>query len=54
MIGGLLTSAPTPGSMPGINSIMSTIKKKKYKDMVILGSFIAFCTCFLLFYWLRS
>jgi hypothetical protein len=42
------------GSLPGINSIMGSIKKKKYRDMVVLGSFIAFCICFLLFYWLRS
>lgn len=50
----LATLAGMRGSLPGINSIMGSIKKKKYRDMVVLGSFIAFCICFLLFYWLRS
>jgi Golgi SNAP receptor complex protein 1 len=46
-----LTSLTT--SFPGINTLMGTIKKKKARDLIILGGFISFCICFILFYWLR-
>jgi len=42
------------GTLPSINSIVSSIKKKKYKDMLVLGTVIGLCVCFLIFYWLRS
>jgi len=42
------------GSIPGINSIIADIRRKKSRDCLILGFFISFCVCFLLFYWLRS
>eukprot|EP01087_Luapelamoeba_hula_P004136 TRINITY_DN14091_c0_g1_i1.p1 TRINITY_DN14091_c0_g1~~TRINITY_DN14091_c0_g1_i1.p1 ORF type:complete len:308 (-),score=56.60 TRINITY_DN14091_c0_g1_i1:27-950(-) len=42
------------GTLPDINSLMNTIKRKKSRDWLILGFFISFCICFILFYWFRS
>jgi Golgi SNAP receptor complex protein 1 len=46
--------ADVGGSIPGINSIIADIRRRKSRDCLILGFFISFCVCFLLFYWLRS
>ncbi|KAL6071680.1 Golgi SNAP receptor complex member 1 [Balamuthia mandrillaris] len=42
------------GKLPGISSLIGTIRKKKSRDCLILSLFIAFCICFILFYWLRN
>jgi len=42
------------GTFSGLNNILTQIKRKKSRDWLILGLFISFCTCFILWYWLRS
>lgn len=37
-----------------IDKVMNSIRRAKVKQTVIISIVIALCTCFLLWYWLRS
>jgi hypothetical protein len=40
------------GFLPRVNQVVGRIKGRKWRDLVILGGFIAICICALLLYWL--
>eukprot|EP01121_Diplochlamys_sp_Union-15-3_P001296 TRINITY_DN11135_c0_g1_i4.p1 TRINITY_DN11135_c0_g1~~TRINITY_DN11135_c0_g1_i4.p1 ORF type:complete len:243 (-),score=40.50 TRINITY_DN11135_c0_g1_i4:38-712(-) len=42
------------GVLSLIHGTMNQIKRKKYKNVLILGAVISFCVCFLLWWWLSS
>mmetsp|Transcript_22352 Transcript_22352/g.31160 ORF Transcript_22352/g.31160 Transcript_22352/m.31160 type:complete len:260 (-) Transcript_22352:10-789(-) len=41
-------------NMPSLNTIMSNIRYKKNRNMLILAGVISFCICFLLWWWWSS
>ncbi|CAI5932952.1 unnamed protein product [Closterium sp. NIES-64] len=55
LLGGTFSKVTLLGNrIPGLNTLLSAIRRKKSRDSLILAAVIAACTLFLLVYWLNK
>ncbi|CAI7787793.1 unnamed protein product, partial [Closterium sp. NIES-53] len=55
LLGGTFSKVTLLGNrIPGLNTLLSAIRRKKSRDSLILAAVVAACTLFLLVYWLNK
>ncbi|GJP45426.1 hypothetical protein CLOM_g4820 [Closterium sp. NIES-68] len=55
LLGGTFSKVTLLGNrIPGLNTLLSAIRRKRSRDTLILASVVAACTLFILVYWLNK